>query len=69
MLDLNSLKILVFSYVGLSYFNNGSRQGRYIIFVYYNNKNTAPPIWNSAKIKSTFLSILVPKTLSHSEVC
>lgn len=69
MLDLNSLKILVFSYAGLKYFNNGSMQGRYIICVYYNNKITAPPTWNSANIKSTFPSILAPKTLSHSEVC
>ena len=62
-LDLNSLKILLFSYASFNSFNDGGMQGWYIIFVCYNNKNTAPLSWNSAKIKSIFQSILAPKTL------
>ena len=64
--DLVKPSIVCFSDAAFANLKNGGSQGRFIMFLYGNNKY-APTAWTSRKLKRVVKSILSAETLSLEE--
>ena len=68
-LNLENLKLQLFTNASYNNLPNGGSQGGQIIFLTDDKNNTCPFYWNSSRIKRVVRSTISAETLSLSEGC
>ena len=68
-LDLNTVKLIVYTDACFNNLPDGGRPGGYIIFITDHQNRCSPLVWNSSKIKRVVRPTLAAETLALNEGC